>query len=447
MSRGNSSRRSGALAIFEFLLLIACYVLPAYIWLGDSASTYLFYDNGMNADVFTAGSLIALMYFQGLYRAHRRMGMDMVLRLTTAMGVGFVLEGAIFFIQKSLVLPLNLMLAGSGLGFVVLLVGRLTYAGLQGRGLGPERILLVGATPVNRKIAEHLRTHPGSDFSVAGFLDNVLEPGTEVEGYKVLGPSSALGEIRRHVTFHRILVDVDRDEFPLPLMDEAGTRDRMERPDELYELLFSQVCSLGRARLLFDTDLAPPRFRLVLQSVYTNLLALGALIVAGPAMLVLALLIRIRGGGPAFETQAATGWNLTPFTRFRFRCYRIAKTEAGERREPTEIGRWIERFRLRRLPELINVLRGEMALVGPPPMRAEFTAALSEVLPYYRLVYLVRPGLASWSRLNGAGDDVVAAMEFNLHYMKSLSPIRDISILCQVLTQPRSQPEPENAGR
>ena len=446
MSRGNTSRRSGALAIFEFLLLIACYLLPAYIWLGDSAPAYLFYDNGMNADVFTAGSLIALMYFQGLYGAHQRVGMDMVLRLTTAMGVGFLLEGTVFFVQKSLVLPLTLMLEGSGLGFVVLLGGRLIYAGLLGRGLGPERILLVGATPVNRKIAEHLRTHPGSDFWVVGFLDNVLEPGTEVEGCKVLGPVSALPEIRRHVTFHRILVDVYRDELPLPLMDGAGTGDRMERPDELYELLFSQVCSLRPANLLFDTDLAPPRFRLVLQSVCTNLLALGALIVAGPAILVLALLIRIRGG-KAFETQAVTGWNLTPFTRFRFCCHRIVKTEAGERCELTEIGRWIERFRLRRLPELINVLRGEMALVGPPPMRAEFAAALLEVLPYYRLTYLVRPGLVSWSRLNGVGDDVVAAMEFDLHYMKSLSPIRDLSILRQALSQPRSQQEPDSVGR
>jgi lipopolysaccharide/colanic/teichoic acid biosynthesis glycosyltransferase len=401
----------------------------------------------LNADVFTAGTLIALMYFQGMYGAHRRVGMDMVLRLTTAMGVGFLLEGSVFYVQKSLVVPLKLMLAGSGLGFVVLLVCRLIYAGLLGRGLGPERILLVGATPVNRKIAEHLRTHPGFDFLVVGFLDNVLEPGTEVEGCKVLGPLSALQEIRRNVTFHRIVVDVYRDELSLPLMDGAGTGDRMERPDELYELLFSQVCSLGRARLLFDTDLAPPRFRLVLQSVYTNLLALGALIVAGPAMLVLALLIRIRGGGPAFETQAVTGWNLTPFTRFRFRCYRIAKTEAGERRELTEIGRWIERFRLRRLPELINVLRGEMALVGPPPMRAECDAAMMEVLPYYRLAHLVRPGLVSWSRLNGAGDDVVTALECDLHYMKSLSPIRDLSILCQALTQRRSQQEPEKVGR
>ena len=446
MSRGNTSRRSGALAIFEFLLLIACYLLPAYIWLGDSAPAYLFDDNGMNAYVFTAGSLIALMYFQGLYGAHQRVGMDMVLRLTTAMGVGFLLEGTVFFVQKSLVLPLTLMLEGSGLGFVVLLGGRLIYAGLLGRGLGPERILLVGATPVNRKIAEHLRTHPGSDFWVVGFLDNVLEPGTEVEGCKVLGPVSALQEIRRHVTFHRILVDVYRDELPLPLMDGAGTGDRMERPDELYELLFSQVCSLRPANLLFDTDLAPPRFRLVLQSVCTNLLALGALIVAGPAILVLALLIRIRGG-KAFETQAVTGWNLTPFTRFRFRCHRIVKTEAGERCELTEIGRWIERFRLRRLPELINVLRGEMALVGPPPMRAEFAAALLEVLPYYRLTYLVRPGLVSWSRLNGVGDDVVAAMEFDLHYVKSLSPIRDLSILRQALSQPRSQQEPDSVGR
>jgi lipopolysaccharide/colanic/teichoic acid biosynthesis glycosyltransferase len=445
MSRGNTSRRSGALAIFEFLLLIACYLLPAYIWLGDSAPTYLFYDNGMSADVLTAGSLIVLMYFQGLYGAHQRVGMDMVLRLTTAMGVGFLLEGSICYVQKSLALPLTLMLIGSGLGFVVLIAGRLTYAGLLGRGLGPERILLVGATPVNRKIAGYLRTHSGSDFLVVGFLDNVLEPGTEVEGRKVLGPLSALPEIRRNVTFHRILVDVCRDELALPLMDGAVTGDRMERPDELYELLFSQVCSLRPASLLFDTDLAPSRFRLVLQSAYTNLLALGALLVAGPAILILALLIRIRGGGPAFEAQVATGWNLTPFTRFRFRCHRIVKTEAGERRELTEIGRWIERFRLRRLPELINVLRGEMALAGPPPMRAEFTAALLEVLPYYRLVYLVRPGLASWSRLNGAGDDVVAAMVFDLHYMKSMSPIRDLSLLRRALSQPRSRQESENA--
>src|ERR1017187_2373796 len=169
MSRGNTSRRSGALAIFEFLLLIACYLLPAYIWLGDSAPAYLFYDNGMNADVFTAGSLIALMYFQGLYGAHQRVGMDMVLRLTTAMGVGFLLEGTVFFVQKSLVLPLTLMLEGSGLGFVVLLGGPLIYAGLLGRGLGPERVLLVGATPVNRKIAEHLpKPPPGRYFFLVG---------------------------------------------------------------------------------------------------------------------------------------------------------------------------------------------------------------------------------------------------------------------------------------
>ena len=96
---------------------------------------------------------------------------------------------------------------------------------------------------------------------------------------------------------------------------------------------------------------------------------------------------------------------------------------------------------------MINVLRGEMALVGPSPMRAECAAAVMEVLPYYRLAHLVRPGLVSWSHLNGAGVDVVTALECDLHYMKSLSPIRDLSILCQALSQPRSQQEPEKVGR
>ena len=427
------------MAIFEFLLLIACYLLPTYLWLGDNASIYLFYENGLNANVFTAGILIAVMYLQGLYGAHRRVGMGLVFRLTTVMGVGFLLEGSVFYIQKNLVLPFTLMLAGSGLGFVVLLVGRLVYDSLAGRGLGPERILLVGATPVNRKIAGYLRTHPGSDLLVVGFLDDALEPETELEGCKVLGPLSALPEISRTVTVHRVLVDVYLNDVPMPPGDGAWTEGRLERPDALYELLFSQVCSLRPARLLLDADLAPSRFRLVLQSVYTNLFAVGAILAAGPVILLLVLLIRIGSGGPAFETQVSTGWNLMPFTRYRFRCYRVVKTGTGERRESTEIGRWIERFRLRGLPQLINVLRGEMALVGPPPKRAEFTAALMAVLPHYRLAHLVRPGLVSWSRLNGAGDDVVAALECDLHYMKSLSPIRDISILCQSWAQPRVQ--------
>jgi lipopolysaccharide/colanic/teichoic acid biosynthesis glycosyltransferase len=121
----------------------------------------------------------------------------------------------------------------------------------------------------------------------------------------------------------------------------------------------------------------------------------------------------------------------------RFRCHRVVKSEAGERRETTALGRWITRLRLPGIPQLWNVLRGEMTFVGPPPLRTEFANALIQALPHYRLAYAMQPGMASWSRVNGA-EDAMTALKYDLHYIKSPSPSLALSVLLQAI---RSQPK------
>ena len=264
------------------------------------------------------------------------------------------------------------MLFGSALAFVALLLSRFVYYGLLSGSFGPERILLVGATPVNRAIAARILARPEFGYAVAGFLDDAIEPGTVLEGARVLGPASALSEIRRTVAYHRIVADFSGATAPLSMVDHCGIPGFLEKPDALYEMLFARVCGIHPADVLFGVEFAPARPKIVLQTIYANLLVLAALAVLSPLMLLIAALIRILHGGPVLEAQLTTGWRLTPFTRFRFRCHEIVETPAGARRQATSLGVWLQRLRLDHLPQLLNVLRGEMALVGPPPLRADF---------------------------------------------------------------------------
>ena len=432
------AHKSGAVAIAEFLLLIGCYLLPTYLWLGAGAVVYLFYEGGLNADVFTASVLIVVLYLQGLYGPRRRFGADLVLRLISAIGVGFLLEASVYYIQQTLVLPLTVMLAGSGLAFLVLLTNRFLYEIIAGR----EQILFIGATPVNREIAGHLQSHPELGLKVIGFLDDRLPRGSDLEGTKVLGAVSSLPEVRR-LKRCRILADVGPEGLLLPLMSAGAGVASIESSDALYESLFEQV-SLGPDNQAFDAELTPRRSRLVVQALYTNIVSLCALLVTAPVIVATALLIRIRCGSPVFETQTVAGWNLIPFTRLRFRCYHVVKTEADERRELTGVGRWLRKFHIDSLPQLVNVLRGEMALVGPLPLRTEYASTLVELLPPHRLLSLVRPGLVSWSGVNGVGTDVVMALEYDLHYIKWISPVRDFAILRQAFSRSASYRRPRD---
>lgn len=429
------SRPAGRLAILDFFVTIGCYVGVVFLWQRDSAPTYLLYENGLSAAVVAAGALLILLYFQGVYSArHRHVGVGLALSLMTPLGVAFLLEAAVFYVKKSLALPVSVMAPGSAAALALLLITRVGYYGMRTGGRGGDRVLLVGATSVNRRIARRIHASPEMGFTVVGFLDDVLPPGTMLDGGEALGPLSALPEVRRSLAPHRIVADIRPEDLRLNLLEGAGGPGSLERPEALYEFLFARVCRLQPTDLLFESKLAPSGFRMVVQAVYSDLVALAGIIVFAPAILLIAALIRISSGGPVFERQLTTGWNLRPFTRLRFRCWRIVKTDAGQRRELTKLGGWLKRFRLQGLPQLWNVLRGEMTLVGPPPLREEFASALIEALPHYRLAYALQPGLASWSRVNEE-TNVLTALEYDLYYIKYMSPSLALSILLRAYSQ------------
>jgi lipopolysaccharide/colanic/teichoic acid biosynthesis glycosyltransferase len=442
MRHATRSPEQVPLLLFDLIAAIGCYAAATYYVLSESAGTFLLYEGGLNAGVFAAVTLVILLYSRGVY-GHRNHRLDLVQDLSLALGGAFILQAVVYYLHRSFALPPRVLLLGTGL-FVAQFSVRYMIQRLRSPAFRKERILFVGATPLNRSLAGRIVKFPDFGFAVAGYLDDKLPHGTELEGGAVLGGVKSLGDVQRDLRSDRVVVDVPLD--TVVLFNSGGTLPgRLEGPDEMYETLFGRVCStrLNPSEILFSGGWSGPRAMLALQAVYTNLLALAALLLLSPVMIAVAILIKATSDGAVYETRSMLGWHEATFRLLRFRCHVVRKTPEGECYEETGVGRWLKRLHLHLLPYLINVLRGELAFVGPAPARAEAAAVLMSALPHYRLRYVVKPGITGWSQVKSfPEDDTVIRLENDLYYIKHVSPALDLSIILDAVLNGKGGAQP-----
>jgi exopolysaccharide biosynthesis polyprenyl glycosylphosphotransferase len=198
------------------------------------------------------------------------------------------------------------------------------------------------------------------------------------------------------------------------------------------------------SELIFSGELGPRPQNLFYQRLSNMLVAVIGLVLALPIMLVTALAVRLSSPGPVLYRQTRVGLNGSLFTLYKFRSMR-ADAEAGtgavwaQKDDPrvTKVGRLIRRIRFDELPQLYNVLKGEMSIVGPRPERPEFVKALNEQIPYYRQRHCVRPGITGWAQVNYKyGDtleDTITKLEYDLYYIKNMSLALDNYIIFHTL--------------
>ncbi len=220
----------------------------------------------------------------------------------------------------------------------------------------------------------------------------------------------------------------------------------VEEAATTYELVLQRVSTmqLRPSQLIFSLELGPKPSKLRVQAAYSRTLAALGLLVVGPIMLIVAVLVRLTSPGPALYSQRRVGLHGELFTLYKFRSMgQEAEAVTGavwaSRGDPriTAFGRFLRASRLDELPQLFNVLNGEMSIVGPRPERPEFVASLSEQMPFFPHRQCVRPGITGWAQINHKyGDtltDTVTKLEFDLYYIKNLSPMFDLYIMLQTV--------------
>jgi exopolysaccharide biosynthesis polyprenyl glycosylphosphotransferase len=172
-------------------------------------------------------------------------------------------------------------------------------------------------------------------------------------------------------------------------------------------------------------------------------LAFALLVATAPVVLLLALLVKLSGRGPAFYAQTRVGHYGRTFRVLKLRTMRV-DAECGEARwaqgddpRQTGLGRILRRTRLDELPQLLNILVGEMSFVGPRPERPEFVATLEKAIPYYAWRHAVRPGLTGWAQINypygSSVEDAVRKLEYDLYYIRNFSLGTDLFIVLRTL--------------
>jgi len=208
----------------------------------------------------------------------------------------------------------------------------------------------------------------------------------------------------------------------------------------LYERLLRRVYCRGAQPmdLLLSGTLAANNRILALQAVYTNLIGLFLLLLLSPVLGLTGLMVAFFSGpGPVIETMECSGFYNIPFRLLRFRTTRTDGTGAL-----TRVGSLISRLRLAGLPQLFNIVRGEMALFGPRPVRLVFTERLTEIMPFYSMRLFVKPGLLGWAKVNMPAQSVrqneLTEIEYDLYYVKEGSPLLDLEILTRSLFPARS---------
>jgi sugar transferase (PEP-CTERM system associated) len=434
--------RVAVLLASEFILIYLCYVAAAFALLRPDALGFLADDNGWLRILIVTICLIVGVYFHDLYSNFRVRTPDLVQHAVVVAGAAFLAQALLTYLKlPQFVVPARPMIAGSGLTVAVLLLWRIFFIGALLRVMPSERLIFLGNSAIVQEIVAQLERHPEKGLTPLGFVDDANSPCG-----KRLGALTDLRDVVNRLRPDRIVIGLTERRSSLPvarLLEMRLSGIRIEDALNTYEAAFERISTreLRPSQLIFSsTELGPKRKRVMLQSVYSMAAAALAALIAAPVMLCVAILVKLTSPGPALLRQQRVGKNDRLFTLYKFRSMVTdAEAQSGavwaQHNDPriTPVGRWLRRLRLDELPQLFNVLNGDMAIVGPRPERPEFVIELEKRIPYYRHRHCIKPGITGWAQINHKyGDtieDTITKLEYDLYYIKNLAPALDAVII------------------
>jgi exopolysaccharide biosynthesis polyprenyl glycosylphosphotransferase len=319
--------------------------------------------------------------------------------------------------------------------------------------------LILGTGTFAAELADVIQAQPEAGYDLIGVVSaQTSAAGGWFNGVPVLGTADDLNSIVSRTGAERVIVALPPSSNLLPdhqLIEARISNDVIVLDgDDVYELLTGKlrIEALEPRRMIFNRELTPSRFAMAAARFMSFVVAVPAMIVLAPFLLLIALAIKLDSAGPALFVQERVGLGGKPFKLLKFRSMRPddnRKSEwAGDNSHRiTKVGRVLRKYRLDELPQLINVLRGDMNLVGPRPHPASNfrmfvlvsrnTPECGFQIPYYSLRTMVRPGITGWAQVryryaNNLAEEI-EKLRFDLYYVKHYSILLDLRILYETI--------------
>jgi sugar transferase (PEP-CTERM system associated) len=401
------------------------------------------------AAMFAFFGLVSL-FAVGLYSTRQRVGFGGVMvRISAAMLNAGALSAFVYYAAPSVSLGRVLLALTVGIAILALIATRLLFERIVDQEMFRRRVLVYGAGNRARSILELRRRSDTRGFRIVGFI--------ATEGDEIAAPADRL--IERPADLHRWAVENQLDEIVMAMDDRR-------RGFPVHELLECRLAGIeiqdlptfleretGKVRLdvlnpswiIFGEGFRASPVQRVLERGFDVAASSALLLLASPLMLLAMLAIKLEDGfsAPVFYRQRRVGRYGEDFDVLKFRSMSV-DAEKGEaiwatENDPrvTRVGGIMRKTRIDELPQLINVLRGQMSFVGPRPERPEFVHQLEERIPYYSERHTVKPGITGWAQLcypyGSSEKDAIEKLQYDLYYVKNRSLLFDLAILVQTV--------------
>ncbi|MBK8181602.1 MAG: TIGR03013 family PEP-CTERM/XrtA system glycosyltransferase [Candidatus Competibacteraceae bacterium] len=446
------SRALLTLLIAEFLHMFWSIYLGQSLYrsLGAEDSVPLFSETIPSALVFVL-VMGLIMTAMGLYeRNFWNGGSDMLLRVAVSFMLGLFVVVAIYYLIPDLYIARGAFSLAFGAAFVGVVCLRIFFFQVSKHTDVKRRLLVLGVGQQAAQI-EELERHKTSGFSVLGYIQVHEEETLSVPAERILQVTTKLNDLADQLTVDEIVVAMDdrRKGFPMDEMMDCKTDGiRISNFLTFFERQSGkiQLDALRPSNLLFAEGFQFAMINWVFKRLFDLITSLALLVLVLPVMLLTALAIWLEAGcrGKILYWQTRVGLNGHPFNVVKFRSMREDAEKGGKavwatKGDPriTRIGAIIRDTRIDELPQLYNVLRGDMSFVGPRPERPEFVAKLAKNIPFYAMRHMVKPGITGWAQIcfpyGASEEDAREKLQYDLYYIKNYSIFFDTVILLQTV--------------
>jgi len=427
----------------EGLLILLSLLAVDWVMLGPGLFFLDLWPNLYRAFLVTLIFQLCLYFFDQYDLRHEVSLPNTFTRMTQAFGVGCIFLGVVYYSIPFMIISSKIF----WLGYLVICLSvslwRGAYNLILRKRLFVQNILLVGTGTLASDIARIIEGVQDSDYRVKGFVGDT-DPAFNPNGAPVRPNIEDFKEFLSGHDLERIIVALDdpRGATPVAALLDCKMRGiTVEQSTTFYERVAGKILVEGIAPswIIFSDGFFLSRWKYHIKRLMDLCFSIILLLLSLPVLLVTALLIKIDSPGPVFYFQERVGERNTLFRIIKFRSMRQDAEKNGAvwaRKNDdrvTRVGEVIRTLRIDELPQLINVIKGEMSLVGPRPERQVFVDELAKKIPYYTIRHNLKPGVTGWAQVSypyGASElDALKKLEYDLYYMKNLSIAFDLLVI------------------
>jgi Undecaprenyl-phosphate glucose phosphotransferase len=438
---------------FVHELLVSSPLLTTLIEFEVEVHPFTRYVNPVNVALLSA---VVILVFRAnrLYHPKRSqsLGEELLTVLQSLLEVFLLCTVLVFFVKDKAWISRSVLLLWFGINLVLVVGYRLVLREIlksaRRRGFNLRYIAIVGAGNLGRTFLKKVRQHPGLGYDVVGFLDDDLPVGSLVDGVPILGRTDECLDVcaERHIDQLFIALSLHQHEKMLAILQRLQGECVTVKviPDLIqYFTLRGGVEEFDGLPIINMSSSPVTGIHGMLKRLMDIVVSSAALAVLGPlVMLPVAALIRLSSRGPVFFRQVRMGLDGRPFEMLKFRTMvpdaekdtgPVFATPGDERTTP--VGRFLRRTSMDELPQLWNVLKGEMSLVGPRPERPAFVEQFRRRIPDYMIRHRVRSGMTGLAQIKGlrGNTSIEERIKYDIYYIENWSLTRDLWILFMTL--------------